>query len=66
MRSHAYDDTPDDELYALAKRTLATADATAKGIKRAALFAAYDEIVKELQRRLANYAARELGLPEEP
>ena len=67
MRSHAYDDMPDEELFALSQSTLSAAtDAPLKSIKRAGLFAAYDEIVRELSRRLGNHAARELGLPEEP
>ena len=67
MRSHEYDGMSDDQLYALSKRTMLTAHGLPKGsAARAAKWVAYDEMVKELGRRMENIVARELGLPEEP
>lgn len=67
MRSHAYDEMDDDDLFGVAKRTLDAAQAAPQGsLKRAGLITAYEELAKELRRRMANRVARELGFPEEP
>lgn len=63
----AYDGMSDDDLMALAKRVMTAAAFEAPGsIERAVKFAGYDSVVRELQRRLANRLAAELGLPEIP
>lgn len=55
----------DDDLMDLAKRTMAAAvDHPLGSIERGMKWAAYDAIVAELQRRLANRLAAEFGLPE--
>lgn len=68
MRSHAYDSTPDEELVALSKQVLLEWDRLPPEsiLERAEKSGAYDEMVKELQRRMANRLAAELGFPEEP
>jgi hypothetical protein len=55
----------DDQLMDLAKRTMcAAAEHPIGSIERAMKWAAYDAVVAELQRRLANRLAADLGLPE--
>jgi hypothetical protein len=53
----------DQELMDLAKRTMgAAADEPVGSIERGIRWAAYDAIVAELQRRMANHVNAELGL----
>lgn len=60
-----YSDMTDEDLMSLGKKTLVEAAAEKpRTIERAMKFAAYDSIVAELQRRLANRIAADLGLPE--
>lgn len=60
-----YDGLTDDELMALAKRTIAAWAAEPIGsIERAMKSAAHESVMGELKRRMARHLNRELGLPD--